>query len=179
MATPSAHSAKQISAAPASAVNSCLSELSRPGRAGNCTTRPGQGGRPPKAHTYAGVGGRLHSGHKATLHLHKCSHSLERHLLAMWSWSRSWEKPTAVSAAASTPVSALHCFLVTAWPSTATAHGLVTAGAGEGPGPASPAVSPSPSPCPPLWTASFGGPGSSQRVALEPRGWSAGSEGHF
>lgn len=102
MATPFAHSAAQISAAPASAVNSCLSELSRPGSAGNCTTRPGQGGPPQKAHTYAGVGGRFHSGHKATLHLHKCSHSLVGHLLAMWSWSRSWEKPTAVSEDAST-----------------------------------------------------------------------------
>lgn len=85
------------------------------------------------------------------------------------------------------PGSALHPFLVTgsglaqvaeAWASTATAPGLVAAGAGEGSGPASPAVSPPgrshaglppPSPCPPLWTASLGGSGSSQCVALERR----------
>lgn len=68
------------------------------------------------------------------------------------------------------PVSALHPFLVArpglaqaaeAWTSTATAHGLVTAGVVSPPGP-SHAGLPSPSPCLPLWTASFGGSGSSQ-----------------
>lgn len=169
MATPFARSAAQIPAAPASAVNSCLSQLARPGSAGNCTTRPGQGGPPPKAHTYAGVGWRFHSGHKATLHVHKCSHSLVCHLLAMWSWSRSWEKAHgSLRKRLLEPGSHSQCLLCTsfwswpglawaaeAWTSTTTAHGLVSAGAGEGSGSASPAVSspdplhtglPSPSP---------------------------------
>lgn len=161
---------------------------SRPGSAGNCTTRPGQGGPPTKAHTYAGVGGRLHSGHKATLHLHKCSHSLVRHLLAMWSWSRSWEKPRAVSADASTAsvCSALlpgHGLAQHGWlkhgPAPPRHTGRSPLGLGKAQGQHLQLCLASPSPCPPLWTASLRGPGSSQRVALEPRGWSTGSEGHF
>lgn len=116
------------------------------------------------------------------------------HLLGTWSWSRSWEKLTAVSENASRarlpqPVSALHPFLVTrpglaraaeAWTSTATAHGLVTAGLGKAQGQhlqlclASHAGLPSPSPvrlCGQLRLEVLG--------AHSVRHWSAGSEGHF
>lgn len=70
------------------------------------------------------------------------------HLLGTWSWSQSWEKPTAVSENASgarlpQPASALHPFLVTrpglaraaeAWTSTATAHGGSPLGLGKAQG---------------------------------------------
>lgn len=189
LATPFAHSAAQISAAPASAVNS---ELSRPGSTGKCTTRPGQGGPPPKAHAYAGVGGRFHSGHKATLHLHKCSHSLlspSGHVVlgkAHGSLRKCFRSPAATAGVCSAPLPG-H----TAWPSTGGrsmdqhCHGTrgVTAGAQEGSGPASPAVSPPgpshtslPSPSPVHLCG---------QLRLEVLGahsmwhWSAGSEGHF
>lgn len=131
---------------------------------------------------------------KATLRLHKCSHGLVCHLRGTWSWSRSWEKPAAVSESASwssaaTAVSALHPLLAQhgrlkhCHSTPHTAHGPVTTGAGEGSGPASPAVSPpgpshaglpSPSPC-----------HLCGQLRLEVLGahsvwpWSAGSEGHF
>lgn len=124
------------------------------------------------------VGACFHSGQKATL----ICRSAATAWCVTWSWSQSWEKPRQSQkmlpgARLPQPVSPLHPFLVArpglarvaeAGTSTATAHGLVTAGAVSPPGPLHAGL-PSPSPCPPLCTASFGGPGSSRRVALERR----------